>query len=96
MVVATAGIIQCVDGCEIIEYTKTIITDHCGFLIDMNLERYFQSKSFDLDKNNSSKLDLRRAIYKQKCVEKVKEYIVKYKLEHTIDKFCNEKHLEIS
>ena len=90
MVAAIAGIIQCIDRCEMIECTETIIIDYCRFLIDVNLERYFQSKSFDLDKNDSSKLDSRRAIHKQKFVEKVKEYIVKYKLEHTIDKFCNE------
>jgi len=65
-VAATAKILQCLDGCEMLECTETIIMDHWGFLIDVNLERYFQSKPFSLDINDSSKLDSRRATHKEK------------------------------
>jgi hypothetical protein len=51
-----------------------ILTNHQRF-IDINLERYFECKEFDLDKIDSSKLDSRKAMHKALFVEKVEEYI---------------------
>jgi len=39
---------------------------------------------------NSLKLDSRQATYKKLFVEKVEEYIEKYKLKQTMERLCNE------
>ena len=60
-----------------IEYNRVIIADYHSYLVNFNLENYFCSKKFELDKINSSKLDLRRTIHKSLFVQKIKEYIEK-------------------
>ena len=66
------------------------MTEHWGYLVDFNLERYFDSKEFSLNKNNSSKLNSRRATHKIKFAEKVKKYIKKYNLIEIVEKYWNE------
>jgi len=89
-IAAIAGIINYVDGCTIIECNELIITNHREYLVDVNLERYFDSNEFEIDKNDSSKLDSRWAIYKLKFIEIVEKYIDQYDVSGIMDKYCNE------
>ena len=63
------------DSCKMVECNKVILTGHRGYIVDFNLEWYFECKNFNLDQVDSSKLDSRRASYKALFVEKVEEYI---------------------
>ena len=74
-----------------VECNDIILTNHREYIIDFNLERYFSSKEFILDKIDSSKLDLRQAIHKVLFVKKIEEYIIKYKLCETMEKICYER-----
>jgi len=74
-IATTAGLLQYVDGCEMIESNELIVTDYRGYLINFNLERYFECKQFVLDDINSLKLDSRWASHKKLFVEKVEEYM---------------------
>jgi len=42
MIATTTGLIEYVDGCKITKFTEILITDHRGFIIDFNLEDYFE------------------------------------------------------
>ena len=88
MIVITTRLLQCIDRCKIVECNEIILTNYRRYIVDFNLERYFSSKEFILDKINSSKLDLRQATHKAWFVEKIEKYIMKYKLYEMMEKIC--------
>jgi len=58
-----------------IKSDESIVTDHRGYLVDFNFERYFECKQFILNNIDSLKLDSRWALHKKLFVEKVEEHI---------------------
>ena len=74
-ITTTTELLQCVDGYKIVEYNKVILTNHMGYMVDFNLEWYFECKNFNLDQVDSLKLDSKRASHKVLFIEKVEEYI---------------------
>ena len=59
-VVATLGIIQFVEGCELKDFNKVIEIDHRGFTIDANIEKYFKTQIDEFDIIDHSKIDSSR------------------------------------
>ena len=59
-VAATSRLINDIEGCKLINYNQIIESNHRGYLIDLNLEQYFNMNYFDIDRVNSSQLDSRR------------------------------------
>ena len=49
-----------------------MLTDYKGYLVNINLQEFFEVSYFEIDKIDSSKLDLRRASYKRKFKEKIR------------------------
>ena len=43
-IMVSLNIMDCIEGCELLEADKIIITNHCSCIIDINFERYFNSQ----------------------------------------------------
>ena len=43
-IVITQSLLQFVEGCKLLEVNEIISTQYCFYLIDINLEEYFQEK----------------------------------------------------
>ena len=41
-IIAAIGIIQVIIGCKLIEINEIVILDHCTYIIDVNLNKYFE------------------------------------------------------
>jgi len=41
-IVATEGIISYVEGCKILSFEEIVFSDHRSYVIDVNLEEYFE------------------------------------------------------
>jgi len=56
-------------------FNKILITDHRGFIIDIDMEDYVVMNHFQIDIIDNSKLNSRRLSYNIKFVERVEEII---------------------
>ena len=82
------SVVEFIYRCELINYNQFIETDHCSYVIDVNLELYFKLDHFDVDKVSSSQLNARRLSYREKFCKKIKEYIESTNLHNIIDQQC--------
>ena len=88
-VVASIGILESIDGCQITNYHNIIITDHRGFLVDLQLDDYFQVYENFINKLDYSKLNFRKLSHKTKFSDKIDDMIKITKLEELVDMYCN-------
>ena len=40
-ITALQGIINCIEGYKLVEVNKVVLSDHRGYLVDINFELYF-------------------------------------------------------
>ena len=59
-VAVSNSVVEFIDACELINFNQFIETDHRGYLVDINLELYFELDHFDVEKVTSSQLNSRR------------------------------------
>ena len=62
-VVASTTMIEYIDGSLITDYNKILITDHRGFIIDVQLEEYLMIEGNTVDKLGTSKLNSWKMLY---------------------------------
>ena len=41
LVLVSSGLVKVIDGCKLINFNKIISTNHRGFIIDIDLDEYF-------------------------------------------------------
>ena len=58
-----AGVMQFIDGCKVVNFFEVISIDYRRYIVDVNLQEFFQVKQFNIDRIDSSKLDSRRATH---------------------------------
>jgi len=78
----------------LINYNQILQSDYRGYLINVNLEQYFNMNHFDINKINSSQLNSRRLTHEKVFYEKVEEYIQATNLEQMIKDYCNTNSLD--
>ena len=39
---ASAGILECIEGCKLLDYNDIVETDHCRCVVDVALDDYFE------------------------------------------------------
>ena len=66
-----------------------MLLDYRVYVVNINLDEYFNIKHFDIDKIHNSKLNSRRSIYKKVFQEIIKEHITLIHLYKTIVNHCN-------
>ena len=40
-IAASLNIMECIEGCRLIDTSDIVLSDHYSYLIDFNIERYF-------------------------------------------------------
>ena len=88
IIAVSTNLLEFIDECSIVNFNQIIITDHREFLVDVNLEDFFQVEQFEIEKKDNSRLNSRKSTHKAKFVEKVEEMIVETNLKEMIDEFC--------
>ena len=80
VVMYTYGLIDYVAGCQLIECDEVIMNDHRGYLVDLEIERYYKCKLNKYDKPNHTILNNTRKIHVLKFNKKVNELMDSFKL----------------
>ena len=69
----TVNLLDFVEGSILIETNEIITSNHRGYIIDMNLEDYFNKTLIIINKINHQILNLSRKSYKEKFNEKLEK-----------------------
>jgi len=56
-IIAISGILQYIDRWQLIDYNEIIIIGYWGYVFNISLEEYFDSKAFQVDWTDNSKLN---------------------------------------
>ena len=64
LIAASEVILQHITECKLIDYNKIILTDHCRFLIHIDINTYFEVISLNIQSINYSKLDSTRKCHR--------------------------------
>ena len=88
-VLVSSRLVEVIDGCKLINFNKIISTDHRGFIVDIDLDEYFNMQHFCIDKIESSIINSRRAKYKAKFIETVNKCIEITGLEAIMNNYYN-------
>ena len=89
MIAATTGLFPFIEGYMITDFNKVLVTDHRGFIININIEDYAILNHFQIDRIDNSKLDSQRLSYNTKFIERVEEIICSTGLNKRMDQYCN-------
>ena len=81
----SSGLLEVIDRCKMINFNEIISTNYRGYIIDIDLEDYFNMQPFNIDKVKLRQLNSRQAIHKQKFVETIEKYINLTNLDRTIE-----------
>ena len=84
-VATTKGLIQFIKGFLLLEWNEVIITNYRSYIIDINLEEYFQDQFTKWDEINKIILNLSRKSYHIKFVKYIEELIEAYHLQDYIN-----------
>jgi len=88
-VMASEGILEHIKGCRLVDYNEILLTEYRKYLFDINIQEYFKSKSFNINKIYSSKLNSKWQSHMNKFTEKVDKLIELTNLQEMIDNYYN-------
>ena len=71
----SAGLLGVIEGCIMINYLEIIITDHRGFIVDLNIEEYFGARDSVFDRKNIDRLDLTRKTHGEYFVDRIESIV---------------------
>ena len=87
-VFGTESVVRVARGSKIIDFDQVIITDHWGFLIDIDVNGYFNLPASTYDQSASRKLNPGNRIHRKQFQETLEEYINQTKLMEKITSIC--------
>jgi len=85
LVAMSAGLLGYLRGCKMVNFTEIICTDHRGFIVDLDLNSYFEVETSNFDLRKLNKLDHRRKSHREKFIDKAESILETVKLEEVID-----------
>ena len=62
------GLLPYIEGCEMTNYSEIIVTDHRGFVVDIDINAYLHIKISTFDEMDAVSLNPRRLSHKKKFV----------------------------
>ena len=83
-IAATCGIMEFVEGCKLLSYNEVIETDHRAYVVDVNIEDYFNEDFNEWDKINHVILNPARRSHRQAFVEAIEEQLNIYPIEEDL------------
>jgi len=75
MILGTKSILQAIRGSKLVDFNDTIITDHHGFIFDINFKEYFHLQSSRYEQSETRKLNPNNRKHRIKFKDKLEEYI---------------------
>ena len=69
IIAVSPGLIEVVEGCVLLEINNIVISDHRSYIIDLNLQRYFDKTFSEWDAINKSTLNPSRRLHREKFIE---------------------------
>ena len=84
LITAISNLIQYVEGSKLLEINEVVNTDHHSYLINTNLEMYFDKEFSGWDKINKRMLDLNKRTHQKKFKEFTNELLDTIPIEDTI------------
>jgi len=80
-IAATCGIMDFVEGCKLLSYNEIVETDHRAYMVDVNIEEYFDENMNEWDNINHVILNPARRSHRERFVEVVEELLQIYPIE---------------
>jgi len=84
-IAATNGIMDYIEGCRLINYNEIIESDHRAFMIDVDIEEYFEDEFRGWDKINKVMLNPARKSHRQKFQEVIEKELEIYNIEDELE-----------
>ena len=72
-IVATLFIMNCIEGCKLLDANEVLLTDYRSYLVDINLERYFETNLSPWDQINRRIVNLARRSHREISNELIEE-----------------------
>jgi len=82
---ASAGVLEYIEGCMLLDYNDIFETDHRGYMVDVVLDEYFDLEFSSWDHINKIMLNLARRSYRKKFVEILEDQLNVYQLEDELE-----------
>ena len=79
------GLLEYEKGCKLIEFKKTINSNHRGYLINLDIVEYFDHSNSIHNKTNNIMLNLSKKSYRKKFVQTIEKYIDRLNIEDILD-----------
>ena len=79
---------EVIDRCKVINFNKIIVLDCRDFVLDLDLNDYFNVNALNIDSIDTSQLNLRKASHEKKFIKSIQKYIELTNLQETIDRYC--------
>jgi len=97
-IAASNGIMNYIEGCQVVDNNEIIHTDHRGYVIDVNLQEYFDDNFSTWDHINRVMLNPSRRSHKEKFTEIIDEQMNIYDLDDKLEELQQNplhEHIEI-
>ena len=83
-IAATSGIMEHVEGCEVMNHDDIVETDHRACMIDINVEDYFKEEFNVWDDINHVMLNPAKRSHREVFVETTEEQLQSHQLENDL------------
>jgi len=84
-IAATNGIMNYIEGCRLMNYNEIVESDHRAFMIDVDIEEYFNDEFSGWDKINRVMINPARKSHRQKFQEVIEEQLEIYNIEEDLE-----------
>jgi len=83
-IAASQGIYEYIEGCRLVENNEIVHTDHRGYLVDVNLEEYFNDELSSWNAINKVIVNPSRRSHREKFTEIIEQQMDIYNMEEMI------------
>ena len=97
-IAATSGILEFIDGCELLGYNEVVETDHRSYVIDISLEEYFNDEISEWDNINRVMLNPARRSHREKFFQELENQLNIYNVENDLNRMeisCSHNEIEV-
>ena len=97
-IAATSGILEYVDGCELLGYNEVVETDHRSYIVDISLNDYFNDEMSEWESIDKVSLNPARRSHMEKFLEELENQLNIYNIEDDLDRMeisCSHEEIEV-
>lgn len=86
----STGLLGFIKGCKLTNFKEVVMTDYCGYIINLNINNYFNINTSIFDTRDYDKLDLTRRFHREKFINYIKKMVEQVDLEKHIKDLENQ------